>query len=574
MSQAAAERSCTRRRFLVTAGAGLAVAARQARAGAVWLAEPARDEFGGLAWLGPSSRVAAAPSRFRAVKIGSRWLLLTPARHPYWMCGVFNVDLSTSGLPGQASLRQCALAKFGNEAVWARQAVLRLRDWGFNCLAEYASEYALPVPLYGRPGNPQRLPFVAMIRPAAFSLQNRWGYAEAPVKDIIAATDPAVYTGWRGATTPDVFDPNFGVYAAGEAAALARRLGHSPFLLGVSCDDADDLFGFGPGPEVPAARTHPHIGWLVLASQPEVAANPALGVHYADPRLHAKYALQQWLRRRYGNIARLNQAWHAHYTCFGSDGGWPLGRGWLDESGRNAWVGRDPERLLAATPTLRADLDGFLFLYAQTYFQALATAVRRSFPDYLLFGPATLNSWNGLTRAPILRAAGAAVDVLQANAASALVLERTVASAGDLPLVTWTGMAANADSDLFAYPDAGSGAPMYPSQAVRGAAYAQALAGEFARATRSGTHPVVGTKFWGFADSWPEKMNWGLVSLRDNAYDGREAVRRPGHDRWGYATGGELRDYGDSLTSIRAANLAVVQRLGRELAAPLAPLRG
>ncbi|MGH9472327.1 MAG: hypothetical protein ACRD1M_06255, partial [Terriglobales bacterium] len=499
-------------------------------------------------------------SRFQVRRLGDRWVFVTPAGHPYWMLGVFDVDLSEARFAGPLSGRSCSLAKYGNEAVWARQAVRRLRAWGFNCLAEYASEYALPVPLYGRAGNPERMPFMAMIRPAKFSLTNRWGYANAPVKDLVAATDPTIYRGWRGSTVPDVFDPNFPHYAQGEAAALAARYGHPSFLLGVTCDDADDLYGFGPGPALPAPRLHPHLGWMVLIANPTQLHNQALGVNYADPRLHSKYALQADLRRKYGTIARLNQAWGARYRSFDSAGDWPHGRGLLDESGRSSWLGIG-ERMQGASAALRGDLDAFLGRFAAQYFQSVTAAVRRSFPGYLVFGPATLNGWNGLTRAPILRAAGAAVDVLQANAGAPELLRRTVAAAGEVPLVTWTGMAANPDSDLFAYPHAGAGAMGFATQGERGAAYAVAVTEAWNHATASGVHPVVGTKFWAFADSWAEKMNWGLVSLRDNAYDGRQAVRARGKDRWGFATGGEPRDFGDSLAAIEAANRSLYARL-------------
>ncbi|MGH9488639.1 MAG: hypothetical protein ACRD04_13750 [Terriglobales bacterium] len=508
----------------------------------------------------------AALARFRTRQIGERWLLLTPAGHPYWMLGVFHVDLATTRFSGSLSQHSISLAKYGSETVWALQAARRLRAWGFNCLAEYASEYTLPVPLYGRDGNAERMPFMGMIRPAAFSLTNRWNYASGPVKDIVAATDARVYRGWRGSTVPDVFDSNFALYARNEAAALAAHLGHSPYLVGITCDDADDLYGFGPGPDLPVARLHPHLGWLVLISNFQQRANTALGVRYSDLRLHSKYELRAALRRQYGDIARLNQAWHSDYTSFGSDGGWPFGRGLLDESGRGVWLGQG-DALEGAGKAVRADLDTFLGRFAQHYFQCVGAAVRASFPGFLVFGPATLNGWNGLTRAPILRAAGAAMDVVQASAVSSGLLRRTAAATGNVPLVTWTGMIANRDSDLFAYPQAGAGARRFASQEARGAAYAATILGEWEHATDAGIHPVVGTKFWAFADSWAEKMNWGLVSLRDNAYDGRQAVRARGHDQWGFATGGESRDFGDSLTAIRAGNHALYQRLWEAITA-------
>lgn len=555
----------SRRDFLI---GGAAAAGAMLTASAGWTSSPIlRDSFGGLRSM---TLTLGDARRFRIKKLDDRWIFVTPANHPYWMLGVFNVDTSTAAFSPGCSYRSEIMAKYGSEAVWARQAARRMRAWEFNCLAEYASDYTLPVPLYGRPGNHVRLPFAAMIRPAAFSLTNRWRYASQPVNDIVAATDPAVYRGWRGDTTPDVFDPNFAAYARGEAAALAQRFGDSEYLVGVTTDDSDDLFGFGPGPEVAAARTHPHLGWMTLVANfaPSLHA-PAISPA-AAPRLFGKYALTAWLQKRYGTITALNQAWRARYTGFGSDGGWPHGRGLLDESGRSPWVGQDPYRLSPASPALRSDLNEFLYLHARTYFQAVSGAVRQAFPDNLVFGPATLNSWNGLTRRPILLAAGAALDVLQANVASPEVLRATVASAGDLPIVTWTGIAANRDSDLYAFPSPDSGSPLCASQLDRGQFYAQAVLAE-ASASVAGVHPIAGTKFWAFADSWAEKMNWGLVSFRDNAYDGHEALRRRGRDAWGYATGGEQRDFGDCLSGIKAAHTTLLSRLDAELKAPSAP---
>jgi hypothetical protein len=74
----------------------------------------------------------------------------------------------------------------------------------------------------------------------------------------------------------------------------------------------------------------------------------------------------------------------------------------------------------------------------------------------------------------------------------------------------------------------------------------------------------VGLLFWALTDSLGEGQNWGLVSLLDNAYDGREAVRAAGRDAWGYPTGGEERDYGDFISSVRHANLSALQTIAEE----------
>ena len=39
----------------------------------------------------------------------------------------------------------------------------------------------------------------------------------------------------------------------------------------------------------------------------------------------------------------------------------------------------------------------------------------------------------------------------------------------------------------------------------------------------SGVRPYVGILWWQYLDNWGEKNDWGLVSLSDNAYDGKEA---------------------------------------------------
>jgi hypothetical protein len=75
----------------------------------------------------------------------------------------------------------------------------------------------------------------------------------------------------------------------------------------------------------------------------------------------------------------------------------------------------------------------------------------------------------------------------------------------------------------------------------------------------------VGLLWWEFHDNVAESSNWGLVSMTDNAYDGLEAVQASGRDSWGFPTGGELRNYGDFLSAVRAANHEVFVQLEDEM---------
>ncbi len=515
----------------------------------------ARPHFGGVgAPLTPPRRY------FSRLRRNGRWWLLTPNGRVFWMLAVDDVDASHGRDTVGRSYANYAIAKYATEKIWAKQSARRLLSWGFNSLGEYASLYLLPVrgPWGGGWSNPVRMPFVAMIRPALYSLRNLQGFARNPVKDLLAGVDRRFYRGWRGQATPDVFDPDFAAYARGEAQALPQSVRQSRWLIGITSDDADNLVGFGPGPEPQAVRCSPHLGWVAAVTNFEQSGNARLRLRYRDRQVYTKLALKDFLRRQYGTIARLNAAWRSDYSRFGDDGGWGRGRGWLDENGRHAWIGSDSCGLHTAQAAVRRDLNHFVYLYARQYFRATTAALRQAAPGHLVFGPATLNGWGGLTRRGILRAAAENVDVLQANVASQRILQETLAATGKIPIVSWLGLAANADSDLWHYPHAPAGVRLYRTQAGRGQAYRQAVTTAFWRC-EAGQCPVVGIKYWAFADSWAEKMNWGLVSWRDNAYDGREAMRKRRHDLWGYSTGGETRDYGNFLRQVRAGNLQILR---------------
>lgn len=469
------------------------------RAAVSGCALPALDRFGGL-------RPAVAPRRrfFRVKRLGARWIFLTPSGDAFWLLGVFNV---------QPPDRRFIAAGGPNAATWGVVAARQLRDWGFNTAAEYSSPWVEPLSRYGPRNRRDPLPFVDLLRPGWYSLTNRHHYAPGPVKNLVVGLD-AQYHNYRGDPLPDVFDPNFAIYANRQAEAdTSPALAASPWLIGTAVGDTDSLWGFGPGgalPTQPAGKSSSNIGWIALCTNFRQTSNAALGVRYRDPRVFTKYALVRWLRHRYGTIQALNRAWHAAYSRFGDDGGYGRGSGLLDEDGRDPWVGHDDLNLATARPAVRADLNLFLRQFADRYFAVTAAAVRRYRPGHLVFGPATLNGWHGLTRPQILAAAAQYDDVVQASFGSAQVYLRTLRAAPNRPFVTWMGFTANADSDLAAYTR--HGANGLPTQAARGAAYAAQLQRDFDRPR------VAGAKLWDWADSWGEKANWGLVSLSGRPY--------------------------------------------------------
>ena len=526
------------------------------------------DQYGGME---DSPSPNGATGFFRVEKFDNRWLFVTPDGNAFWRLGVFSVDTWRGVDDTGSSYQERILRKYGDKPKWGEQTSKRLKSWGFNTVAEYSTPYIVPLAteLGQRPGL-QKLAFVHLLRPSLYSLDNRNGRAPGPVKDLIAGTDPTVYSGYRRSHTPDVFDPNFAAYADGLAvAALTPEKLGSPWLMGVTMDDNDNVFGFGPGPDVPAGRLHPHIGWFALVTNSHQTEHKGLKVTYRDRKVYTKLALRDFLAKKYRTINSMNVAWGSTYTTFDSDGGWPRGKGLLDESGRSPWVGNDWGRLSEATSAVRADLDDFLYEYAKKYFSVTVQAVRKHAPNHLVFGPATMNGWGGLTRKEVLRAAGEWVDVLQASARTQELLDLTVLYAGDVPLVTWEGIFANPDSPFWSYPNPNEVTPGetrgFETQEERGQAYAEILTNRINATTESGVKPIVGISFWSWTDHWGEKRNWGLVTRTDNAYDGREAIVAAGTDPWGYPTGGEERDYGDFISSVSRANSENMVQLRREL---------
>lgn len=520
------------------------------------------DAYGGLSDV----TVKAGTGFFGVRKVGERWVFVDPNGHPFWMLGVFAVDINTDTSLGTTY----TLAKYGSMANWGLQAVRRLRSWEFNSTAEYSSAYVVPVNNDGAYETAEPMPWVAIVRPAYYSLRDQNGYAPQPVKDLVNGLD-SVYTNYRGDTLPDVFDPDFAVYANQYVASnTSAAEAASPWLIGTAVDDLDDLWGFGPGPGLPAARTSSNIGWIALCTDFQQTSNTRLGAVYTGTEVYTKAALANWLATKYGSIAALNQAWGSNYTGFGDAGGYGTGSGLLDEDGRHAWVGSDDVALSSAHPQVRADLNAFTSVFAQKYFSVVTAAVRAARPHQLVFGPCTLNAWNGVSRPQILAAAAQYTDVIQASMASQAVYDASLAAAGDHPFVTWTGMPANPDSDLSAYPN--PDAPdVYATQAARGQAYAGQLANDFgwtasaAAGTLAGSQNVVGSKFWAWTDSWGERTNWGLVTFLDNPYDGVADIVAPGTDAWGFVTGGEAANLGNFIGPAAQANQSVLTELRNRL---------
>jgi hypothetical protein len=551
---------------------------------------PKLDRYGGV-----KERVMTAPGYFRTQKVGHRWMLVTPDGNPFWMAGVYVVDYRDGG---KAAADAFASRYGGDWDQFSVRAVRRLRSWGFNTLGEFSATRALPIGTRCNPrGNKEKMPFVRILHPSWYSAVNLWKLAPGPVKTLImGGVDPNIYKGRQG-HLPDVFDPNFEAYAralaanprvedagcpAGEkldgkqeaavaSSSLHPTLSDTPWLIGTTMDDSDHLFGFGPGPESPGHNRviHPHIGWIVAVTAPTQSHNHEIGkpfglkreVEYSDQAVYSKLAWRDYLKSKYGSLEQLNAAWGSHYSTWNSDGGWPEGHGLLDENGRHAWIGTDPERLSDTAPRVAADMDEFLERFADRYFAVVAAAIHAATPNHLVLSPSMLNAHRGLSRRQILRAAGRNCDLIQVHQdPDTPALIGVTYQEAKKPLITWLGIAARSDSAVDTPKDEGE----VKTQGDRGARYQQVVQTLFNYQAPDGAYPMVGLDWWEYMDKVDEGINWGLVTPRENAYDSREAVIQRGADRWGYMTGGEVRNYGDFLSSVTSANFETMRKLRDE----------
>lgn len=276
--------------------------------------------------------------------------------------------------------------------------------------------------------------------------------------------------------------------------------------------------------------------------------------------------------------------------------GWGQGHGLLDEdgtcpsrqSGQNCWLPANPYWTANSTENqIQKDLDGFLFHWAKSYFATVKGAIEAAAPGYLYIPVDPIGSYACPPRREILEAAALYADVLDlgsipASDPTGVVTDQqaridfVAQYAGDLPWMNINFITAQADSYFPASEFPLTTTLTFSTQLERGQYY-QAKTNKQLDTTISpscncsfaGTYPIVGQNWWKLYDDATMKINFGLLTLRDDQYDGVASTPNPGTDQWGYPTGCqgaaalpgpttpcEQGSYGDALGTIISANTA------------------
>jgi hypothetical protein len=271
--------------------------------------------------------------------------------------------------------------------------------------------------------------------------------------------------------------------------------------------------------------------------------------------------------------------------------GWMYGSGLMDEDGRNRWVGTNVvclqpavacdgkgEPPVNASAKLGADVDEWISQFAGRYFKS----IREAIPATVLYlGPDSMGTWGAPARKEIMQGAAPYLDAIYPSSVvpQQRQVDYTQQWLGDKPMISEMMFAATPDSALFRYPGAAPGVLDFPTQAARGQQYFESESAAVNMRASNGTYPYVGVSFWGLTDFWNEKIDWGLVSLNDNAYDGHEAVtgKVPCSTPLEMMTcGGEERNYGDAISKVTQANglwLPIANRAASETQGSAVPAR-
>ena len=517
-------------------------------------------------YRGTTVHVQKGTGYFTVSKVGDRWTFVTPEGNAFWLLSVYATY--------HAFLESTVAAKYGGDwSKWYTHRNQRLLDWGFNTLGEYNETQGLPIDMNGlRSANSVKLPFIAEIN-AMTAMRGHpamFGISEAP-KDIVPGVPATTYKLWRGSRMTDMFDPKLTTAYHNVVAYQNNRVydpAHGGFnsvswLIGITTDDTDVLFGI-------KETSNPNVGYMVAVVKPQYTAAENRGVTPVDPKLYSKYAWVDMLRAKYGTIQALNAAWRSNYTSFDDDGGYGAGTGLLDEDGRHtAWLGNDAVDLSSARPAVKVDMNAFVYRYAYQYAKAAVDAIRAYDQHHLIFGPMALGAAGRFAIPQVLQAfSDAGINVIQMGADLHGDMRGAKAAYDQLgkPVYLWYAVSANADSALYPYPNRQEVLDLR-TQAARATQYAADLQTFFNAQGTNGDKYILGIDWWALTDGRAyEKSNWGLITRNDNAYDGKEAVRRAGTDSAGFHTGGEERDYGDFLSTVRNTNFEIQTRLTRDLA--------
>lgn len=441
---------------------------------------PALDRFGGLAGSGAKLGLKAT-GYFHVARAGGRWVFVTPEGNAFFQLGVCTLNIiddytvvkgregvyewlpaaegefATAWRPSTSGVMSFYIAnwirKYGRPfslEEWTGQAVERVRAWGFNSGGAFST--------FTETMRKENFPHVS-------SLPVR---SEDKIKNL---------PGKIGAAT--IMDP----FAPENVAALDKA-----FAKNVAPRANDPLL----------------IGYFVSNEQ-HFEHLPKLLPGYKASKVPAKARLVEWLREKYGDIAKFNAAWNPARPFASFDH--------LLE-----------EPLFVRSDAGAEDMRDFTSVFLEAYYRLIHDTFKKHDPNHLLLG----SRWTPATARNeyIVRAGGKYLDVVSINYYGYFLdrefLEKVNAWSGRPILLSEWHYSAGSEMGL--------GGNKVASQKERGLGYRHYT-------ERAASIPVViGHEWFSYGDMaitgrWfsgfnGQNDNIGLVNVADRFYDDLVAAAR------------------------------------------------
>ncbi len=508
---------------------------------------------------------------FTVGKLNDRFVMFTPLGHPYMGFGPDSTYPRMWGyLDGKeyadypkgkplADDKDVWKVKYGsNRAKWYDNFMKNMAKVGFNMSAGYFSD----VPLFGpsKTGDTflkPELPFIAWYHALEMGMRDKKaknGLFDSPIKDILDGCENG-RDFIHGRQQGDVFDPQFEKACEIMSKYSADRIKNNPWFIGYILEETDFLFAF--------ARGHDQflLGWGVMVSMPHHGQSNRgeTGLpKFTDTKQYTKFAMRDWLKAKYGTIEQLNAAWGSDYTTWDeSKEGYGKGKGLIDEDGKLGakWLGAW-HTAKGANPNCYKDMNDFIPVYVERLHKIESEYLRKADPNHLIIGckvPGYMDEYQAMAKY---------VDMLRGLPPKG--------ATGDLvkPGLMAVYLSADEDSACHIWYDgtaAKKGGYRDPkgiikTQPEKAKAYRQRLQEAWNYTPDGKTYPLVMVSYWGWGEQANEYRNWGLVSFKDNLYDGKEATKLGADGKAGTADD-EDRDYGDCVTGFKAAHDELLSKL-------------
>ncbi len=347
--------------------------------------QPAADIYGGSTAI-----KGQATGYFHMEKVGLQWFFITPEGNGLYPLTVAAIYFNHPGLTESGkNYTQVIEAKYRKEGDkdtiparerWGNKVRDRLKAWGFTGIGPYSYECAAPDlsaknkyylgnKVKGLPDNV--MPYIATQNNIYAPM--RGGVVHNIWSPMMA--DSKVGT----AMFADVFDPKFA--QAVEKMAKEEKVPpeQAKWVLFAFVEQTDYMRGISQG--------HPHLGWACAATNfdvPEGISESFLGTKtkYPDPKMYSKYAMRDFLKAKYAQIEKLNEAWGTNYTSWDSAGGWGAGTGFLDENGKN--IGPVNGAGKKEFPAISQDLNEFAEKLIRQFFKTVYQVRKKESPEILV----------------------------------------------------------------------------------------------------------------------------------------------------------------------------------------------